>query len=142
MGMYDKGISANGEGFPIFKVHTTLHPLVCSKTNLKPRDLTHLGKILLLRLRCRTSTEGNKSKKKQTYRITSTQKKRSSSSCSCGDCSEHVSLFSRQILHWLTSCRSLIHFTLGCSNSCLYFWRCRRADHLIKSQNAETLTVR
>ena len=65
--MRDKGISANGDGFPISKVHTTSHPLVCTKTNLKPRDLTHLGKISLLRLRRRTSTEGNKSKKKQTY---------------------------------------------------------------------------
>ena len=64
MGMCDKGVSrsANGDGFPIFKVHTTSHPLVCTKTNLKPRDLTHLGRISLLRLRCRTSTEGKKSK--------------------------------------------------------------------------------
>ena len=85
---------AFGDRFPIFKVHTTSHPLVCTKTNLKPRDLTHLGRISLLRLRCRTSTEG---KKKQTYWITSkaTQKRRGESSCV--DCSEHVSLFSRQI---------------------------------------------
>ena len=64
MGMCDKGVSrsANGDKFPIFKVHTISHPLVCTKTNLKPRDLTHLGRISLLRLRCRTSTEGKKSK--------------------------------------------------------------------------------
>ena len=42
-----------------------------SKTNLKPRDLTHLGKITLLRLSCRTSTEGNQREKRQTYQIMS-----------------------------------------------------------------------
>ena len=118
------------------------------KQTSKPRGLTHLEKIPLLRLRYRTSTEGNKSKKKQTYRITSkaTQKRRSSSSCV--DCLvQRTRVYFRakfniadvmQITDPFHS--GLIQFTLGCSISCLYFWRSRRADHLIKSQNAKTLT--
>ena len=63
--MYNKGNSANGEGFPIFKVHTALHVLV-STQNSRFNTFREL-----LQLRCRTSTEGNKSKKKQTYRTMS-----------------------------------------------------------------------
>ena len=142
MGMCDKGVSrsANGDGFPIFKVHTTSHPLVCTKTNLKPRDLTHLGRISLLRLRCRTSTEGKKANLLDNVKGNTKEARRV---LLCGLFRARESIFApnltladvMQITDPFHS--GLIHFTLGCSNSCLYFWRCRRADHLIKSQNAK-----